>query len=131
MLGGKSQTHTSVCMYLIDSLRPHGLQPTRLLCHGDSPGKNTGVGCHTLLRGNFPTQGPNPGLLHCRWIIYHLSHQGSPNTYLYTCIRCYMYFSPSQSTTTLSPNESTCSLYFQRGWTTIMQQLSGNELPIE
>ena len=34
--------------------------------HGDSPGKNTGVGCHALLQGMFPTQGPNPGLLHCR-----------------------------------------------------------------
>ena len=46
--------------------------------HGDSPGKNTGVGCHALLRGIFPTQGLNPGLPHCRWILYHLSHQGSP-----------------------------------------------------
>ena len=46
--------------------------------HGDSPGKNTGVGCHVLLEGIFPTQGRNPGLLHCRWIFYHLSHQGSP-----------------------------------------------------
>ena len=48
--------------------------------HGNSPGKNTGVGCHALLQGIFPTQRPNPGLLHCRWILYHLSHQGSPNT---------------------------------------------------
>ena len=46
--------------------------------HGDSPGKNTGVGCHALLQGIFPTQGSNPGFLHCRWILYHLSHQGSP-----------------------------------------------------
>ena len=44
--------------------------------HGDSPGKNTGVGCHALLQGIFPTQGSNPGLLHYRWILYHLSHQG-------------------------------------------------------
>ena len=44
---------------------------------GDSPGKNTGVGCHVLLQGIFPTQVPNPGLLHCKWILYHLSHQGS------------------------------------------------------
>ena len=35
--------------------------------HRDSPGKNTGVGCHALLQGIFPTQGSNPGLLHCRW----------------------------------------------------------------
>ena len=33
-------------------------------------------GCHALLQGIFPTQGPNPGLLHCRQILYHLSHQG-------------------------------------------------------
>ena len=46
--------------------------------HGDSPGKNTGAGCHDLLQGIFPTQGLDPGLLHCRRIIYHLSHQGSP-----------------------------------------------------
>ena len=43
--------------------------------HGDSPGKNTGVGCHALIQGIFPTQGLNPGLPHCRWITYHLSHQ--------------------------------------------------------
>ena len=46
--------------------------------HRDSLGKNTGVGCHALLQGIFPTQGSNPGLPHCRWILYHLSHQGSP-----------------------------------------------------
>ena len=45
---------------------------------GNSPGKNTGVGCHALLQGIFPTQGLNPGLLHCRWILYCLSHQRSP-----------------------------------------------------
>ena len=41
----------------------------------DSPGKNTGVGCHSLLQGIFPTQGSNPDLLHCRQTLYHLSHQ--------------------------------------------------------
>ena len=44
-----------------------------------SPGKNIGVGCHALLQGIFPTQGSNPGLLHCRWILYRLSHQGDPS----------------------------------------------------
>ena len=44
---------------------------------GDSPGKNTGVGCHALLQGIFLTQGLNPGLPHCRQILYCLSHQGS------------------------------------------------------
>ena len=42
---------------------------------GDSPGKNTGVDCHALLQGIFPTQGSNPGLLHCRQILYCLSQQ--------------------------------------------------------
>jgi len=44
---------------------------------GDSPGKNTGVGCHVLLQGIFLTEGLNPGLLHCRQILYQLSHQES------------------------------------------------------
>ena len=42
-----------------------------------SPDKNMGVGCHAFLQGIFPTQGLNSGLLHCRQILYHLSHQGS------------------------------------------------------
>ena len=50
---------------------PHELTPARLLCPWDSPGKNTGVGCHALLQGIFLTQGSNLSLLHCRWILYH------------------------------------------------------------
>ena len=61
-----------------DSLLPHGLQPARVLCPWGSPGKNTGVGCYSLFQGIFPTWGLNPGLLHQRQILYHLSHQGSP-----------------------------------------------------
>ena len=49
--------------------------PIRLLCPWDSPGKNTGVGCHSLGQGIFLTQGLNHGLFHCRQILYHLSHQ--------------------------------------------------------
>ena len=60
-----------------DSLRPHGLQPTRLLRPWDFPGKGAGVGYHLLLQGIFPIQGSNPGLLHCRQTLYCLSHQGS------------------------------------------------------
>ena len=52
--------------------------------HGDFPGKNSGVGCHALLQGIFPTQGLNPGLPHCRQILYHLSHQGNPLTRILT-----------------------------------------------
>ena len=50
---------------------------TRLLRPWDFPGKSTEVGCHFLLQGIIPTQGPNPGLQHCRQMLYHLSHQGS------------------------------------------------------
>ena len=57
-----------------DSVQPPGLQPTRLLCPWDSPGKDTGVGCCALLQGIFPTQGSNPGLLLCRQILDLLSH---------------------------------------------------------
>ena len=56
-----------------DFLWPYGLQPTRLLCLWNFPGKNTGVGCHFLLQGIFPTKGSNPcllSLLHCRQIHY-------------------------------------------------------------
>ena len=54
-----------------DSLQPHS--------PWDSPGKNTGVGSLSLLQGIFPTQGSNPGLPHCRQILYQLSHRGSPD----------------------------------------------------
>ena len=46
----------------------------------------TGVGCHSLLQGIFLTQGPNLGLLHCRQILYHLSHQESPYMYVYVYV---------------------------------------------
>ena len=59
-------------------LWPYGLQPARLLCPWDSPGKNTGVVYHSLLQGIFLTQGQNQGLLHCRRILDYLSHQGKP-----------------------------------------------------
>ena len=61
-----------------NSSRCYGQFPTRLLCPWDSPGKNTGVGCHFLLQGIFPTKGSNPSLPLCRQALYHLSHQGSP-----------------------------------------------------
>ena len=106
-----------------DSLKPHGLEPARLLCpwgfsrqeywsglpcppSGDLPNpgieprsptlqtnsllseppgkpKNTGLGSSSLFQRIFPTQESNPGLLHCRQILYQLSYQGSPEgTYL-------------------------------------------------
>ena len=65
------------CSVVSDSLRPHGLLLGSSV-HGDSPGKNTGVGCHALFQRLFPTQGSNPGLLRCEWFLYCLNHQKNP-----------------------------------------------------
>ena len=62
-----------------DSLWPHGLHSP-----WNSPGQNTGVGSLSLLQGIFPTQESNPGLPQCRWILYQLSHKGSPRTLEWT-----------------------------------------------
>ena len=62
------------CSIVSNSLQPHGLYYSPW----NSPGQNTGVGRHSLLQGIFPTQGSYPGLPHCRWILYQLSHKGSP-----------------------------------------------------
>ena len=74
---GKPLPNTQVSVnhsVVSDSLWPHGLQPTRLLCPWDFPGKGC---CHFLLQGIFPSQGLNPGILHCRQILYRLSYKGS------------------------------------------------------
>ena len=57
---------------------PRDCSPPGSSVHGDSQGRNTGVGCRSLLQGIFPTQGWNPGLLHCRQILYRLKQNGSP-----------------------------------------------------
>ena len=67
------------CSTLCD---PMDCGPPGSSVHGDSPGKNTGVGCHALFQGIFPNQGLNPHLLHCRRILYCLSHQGSPRMFI-------------------------------------------------
>ena len=67
--------HTGVSGSVVSkSLWSRGLQPPRLLCPWDSPGKNTGLGSGSLLQGIFATQGSNLGLLHCRQFLYCLSH---------------------------------------------------------
>ena len=60
------------CPTLFD---PMDCYPSGSSVHGDSPGKNTGVGGHALIQGIFPTQGWNPGLPLCRQTLNHLSHQ--------------------------------------------------------
>ena len=71
-LPGKPQINIS------DFLRPHGLQPSRLLCPWDSSGKNTREGCHALLQGIFLTQESNPHFLPCRQIFYLWATGGTP-----------------------------------------------------
>ena len=61
-----------------NSLQPHGLYSP-----WNSSGQNTGVGSLSLLQGIFPTQGSDPGLPHCRWILYQLRHQRSPCKMVY------------------------------------------------
>ena len=61
---------------------PMDCSPPGSAVHGDSLGKKIGVGCHSLLQRIFPTQGSNPRLPHCTWILYHLSYQRSPHHHL-------------------------------------------------
>ena len=63
----RAHAHSLSCVQL---LLPHGLQPIRLLCPWNFPGKNTGVGCHFLLQGIFLTQGSNPHLLHLLCLLH-------------------------------------------------------------
>ena len=67
------KSESQICSVTSDSLWPHGLYNP-----WNSPGQSTGVGSLSLLQGIFPTQGSNPGLPHCRQILYQLSHKGSP-----------------------------------------------------
>ena len=66
------ESESESCSVMSDSLWSHGLYSPQ-----NSPGQNTGVCSLSLLQGTFPTQGPNPCLLNCRWILYQLSHEGS------------------------------------------------------
>ena len=83
-----------------DSLQPHGLELARLLCPWDSPGKNIRVGSHALLQRSSQSQG---WTLHCRQILYHLSHQGKqprwPQTLVIMRHGSYIcFFAPHQKT---------------------------------
>ena len=66
-----SESASESCSVVSGSLRPHGSP-------WNSPGQNIGVGSLSLLQEIFPTQQSNPGLPHCRRILYQLSHKGSP-----------------------------------------------------
>ena len=77
-----SYTHTCCALFshsvVFKALQRHGLKPARLLCPWGFSRQEYWRGLHALLQGIFPPQGGNPGLLHCRRILYHLRHQGSP-----------------------------------------------------
>ena len=68
--------YSLIVIALVTQLRPTLCDP--MVRPWNSPGKNTGAGCHFLLQAIFPTHGLNPSLLHCRQILYHLSYQRSP-----------------------------------------------------
>ena len=71
------------CSVVSSSLRPHrDCSPLGSSVHGISQARKTGMHLHSLLQGIFPTQGLNQGLLHCRWMLYQLSYQGSPSAAL-------------------------------------------------
>ena len=72
-IGGEEVKMCSVSHSVVSD----SLDPIRLLCPWDSLGENTGVGCHSLLQGIFPTQRSNPSVLHCRKMLHHLCHQES------------------------------------------------------
>ena len=82
---GSTKSQTWICDVISPSAVPTlcdpiDCSPPGSSVHGDSPGKDTGVGCHALLQGVFPTLGSNPGFPHFRQILYCLSHQRSPRT---------------------------------------------------
>ena len=77
----KSPAQSLLCVCLVSELCPTLCDPTDCSppgssVQGETPGKNTTVGCHALLQGVFPSHGLNPGIPHHRQIIYCLSHQG-------------------------------------------------------
>ena len=115
-----------VCSAVYDSLQPHGLQPARLLCPWNFPGKNTGVGCYFLHQGIFPTQGLKTHflrLLHSRRILYQLSHQGSLSSYevvvksnLIYCINCLiMYLAYESIYNRFSENGDNAPIFLIKG----------------
>ena len=91
--GKESEKKKRVCVTVCQSFSHVGLfvtlclQPTRLLCPWNSPGKYMGVGRHSLLQGIFPTQGLSLDLLHGRQILYHLSNQGRIDAFELWCWR--------------------------------------------
>ena len=68
--------------------------PGKFLCPWNFPGKNTGVGCHFLPQGIFLTQGSNPYLQHCRWILHHWATREAQVNYVYMSQSCLILWDP-------------------------------------
>ena len=104
-----------------DSLRSYGLQPMRLLCPWDSPGKNTGAGCHALLQEIFLTQGSNSPLFRLlHWLAGSLSteppgEQPPPPCPFSLSNTNYLPKATSSNTITLGIRVSICELQQGRG----------------
>ena len=72
----RKESVAQLCLTIYD---PMDYSPPGCSIYGTLQATPSGVGCHFLLQGIFLIQGSNPGVLHCRWTLYHLSHQGSPS----------------------------------------------------
>ena len=83
LMGGTTDVLGLVTQLCPTLYHPVDCSPPGSSVHGDSPGKKTGVGCQALLQGIFPTQGLNPGLPHCRRILYHLEPPGKAEQITY------------------------------------------------
>ena len=99
---------------------------TSLLCPWDSPGKNPGVGSHSLLQGIFPTQGSNLSLLHCRWILYHLSHHESPVGTIRDKKWFWLYWVTKFGVNLLYRNRSLIQLGLEVGFAWVEDQISSS-----
>ena len=118
MLCWVTQSCSSLC-------NPTDCSPPGSSVHGDSPGKNTGMGCHALLQGIFPTredQGSNSSLLHCRQILLSPESPGKP---YHLCIHS------NQSYTLKDSNLGKESKSFHKNfeWYCIMDSFFFSELP--
>ena len=76
--------------------------------HGNSPGMNTGIGCHDLLQGIFPTKGSSLCFPRCRWILYHLSHQKSQIMHCFSSVQSlshvWLFVTPCTAAVQASPS---------------------------
>ena len=114
---------TSVCcavglvaQFCLTLCNPMDCSPPGTSILGDSPGKNTGVGCHALFQGIFPSQGLNPGFSHCKQILYQLSYQESPFHLQFSSVQL---LSRVRLFATLGITERQASLSITNSWSSL------------